>query len=75
MGYLVSPPPKGFYQNIVEDIGPEISDMGVIIHRGTATVKSNLTGNQGFKDLEFPSKGVVERKRHGTSGKKLIPCF
>jgi hypothetical protein len=59
IGHLVSSPGKGFYQNIVENIGPEISDMGVIIYRGAATVKSNPAGNQGIKDLKFPPKGIV----------------
>jgi hypothetical protein len=35
----------------MENIGPEIPDMGIVINRGTAAVKPDLTGINRFKRL------------------------
>jgi hypothetical protein len=33
------------------DIGPEISYMGIVIHRGTASIKTNFARGEGLKFL------------------------
>jgi hypothetical protein len=72
MGYLKTRTPQGPDQDIVEDIGPQVPDMSVVIHRGAAAVKTRFPRLTGFKGLCPSAKGIIEGKRHGTSGIFLI---
>jgi len=60
--YLVTQAAEGADEYIVGYIGPEVADVGVVIHGRAAAVKTDLTGRQGFKALQLPSKGIKEGK-------------
>jgi hypothetical protein len=51
MGYCKPGPAQGSDQEIVEHISPEIPDMGIIVYRRAAPVKTDLSGIEGFKGL------------------------
>jgi hypothetical protein len=51
MGYVKPCPMQGPDQDIVEHIGPKVPDMGVIIYRRAAPVKTDLSRVEGFKGL------------------------
>jgi hypothetical protein len=72
MGDLVAQTAESPLQEIVGDIGPEVPDMGIIINRRAAAIEPNFSSLNGFKDLYFPAKGIVQGKRHGTSANYLI---
>jgi hypothetical protein len=64
MVYLETGTPQGADKNIMEYVGPEIPDMGIVVNSGTAAVKPDFTGINRFKGLQFPSQGIVEGKGH-----------
>jgi hypothetical protein len=51
MSYGKACPPQGPDQDIVQYIGPEVPDMGVVIYGGTAAVETNSSWIEGFKGL------------------------
>jgi hypothetical protein len=58
MGYLKAETAEGPDQEIVDHICPEIPDMGVGIHRGTAAVKAGFTRPDRLKNLYLPPQGI-----------------
>jgi hypothetical protein len=55
MGNLIAQAAKGTGKDVVGYIGPEISDVGVVVNRGAAAVKTSAALDQGFKGLQPPS--------------------
>jgi hypothetical protein len=51
MVYLETGTAQGADKNIMEYVGPEIPDMGIVINRGTTAVKPDFTGINRFKRL------------------------
>jgi hypothetical protein len=51
MGYFKPRPPEGPHQDVMKHISPQVSDMGIVIYRRTAAIKTNPPGLEGFKDL------------------------
>jgi hypothetical protein len=51
MGYLKTGSAEGSNQYVVEHVGPEVPDMGVVIHRGSAAVKSDMPRPEWLKGL------------------------
>jgi hypothetical protein len=51
MGYFKTCPTQGPDQDIMKHIGPEVPDMGVIVYRRAAPVKTDLSRFEGFKGL------------------------
>ena len=43
---------EGAAQDVLEDIGPQVSNMGVVIDRGPTGVKGDMPLFQGFELLE-----------------------
>jgi hypothetical protein len=68
MGHVITQAAQGPDQGIVDHISPEVSDMSIVVDRGAAAVKADLSGIEGFKDLDFPAQGIIKGERHGTSG-------
>ena len=64
MGDVKTGAAQGAYQNIVKHIGPQIADVGVIVHRGAAAVKANFSRPQRFKGLPRAAKGIKKTKSH-----------
>jgi hypothetical protein len=64
MGYLETGTAQGTDKNIMEYVGPEIPDMGIVINRGATAVKPDFAGINRFKGLQFPSQGIVKGKGH-----------
>jgi hypothetical protein len=58
MGYIIALTAQSPGKDIVGHIGPEVPDMGIVIYRGPAAVKTGLTGRPGLKNLQFPSQGI-----------------
>ena len=44
-------------------VGPEVPDMGIVVNREAAAVKTGFAGDNGFKGLHFAAQGIV-----------LVPC-
>jgi hypothetical protein len=51
MGYCKPPAAQGPHEDIVEYIGPEIPNMGIIVYCRPAAVKAGLPRDEGFKGL------------------------
>jgi hypothetical protein len=51
VSYLEAEAPQGPYQDVVGYIGPEIPDVGVVIDRGAASIKTHPAGLERLKDL------------------------
>jgi hypothetical protein len=64
MVYLIASPPERADQNVMRHIGPQIPDMGKVINRRPAAIKTNLALLQRLELLHSPPKGVEEGKGH-----------
>jgi hypothetical protein len=51
MDYLKTGPAQGPDQEVVDHIGPEVSDMGVIVNRRSAAVKPDFFRINRLEDL------------------------
>jgi hypothetical protein len=67
MGDLIPQTAEAADQNIVGYIGSQVTNMGIVIYRGTAPIKPNFARFKGLKFLQFPTKGVKQVQWHGTS--------
>src|SRR5207237_707182 len=55
-------------QEVLKKKGPEVPDVGVVVHRWTAGVHPHLASNQGHELLGLAGHRVVEpKRRHGIS--------
>jgi hypothetical protein len=52
--YPVAPFPEKPGKDVMGYIGPEVPDMGIVIHRGAATVKTGFPWFDAFK-LFYPT--------------------
>jgi hypothetical protein len=59
MGYAETGAAQGPDQNIMDHIGPEVSNVGIIIHSGPAAVKTDLIPVDRLEDLQFPAQGII----------------
>jgi hypothetical protein len=51
---------EGAAQQVLPDVGPEVSDVGVVVNRGTAGVHTDLSGLQRPERLGPAGHGVVD---------------
>jgi hypothetical protein len=51
MAYIKAGPAQGSHQDIVEHIGPKVPDMGVIVYRRAAPVKTGFSRFERCKGL------------------------
>jgi hypothetical protein len=65
MVYFVTCPPEGADKYVMRNISPQIPDMGIIIDRWPATVKTGLIGLPRLEKLCFSAQSVKKGKRHG----------
>jgi hypothetical protein len=56
-------------EQVLEDIGPEVSDMGKIVNRRPAGVEADDPGFQRDEILDPAGEGVEEANRHGPASK------
>ena len=61
---LIALVPQIAFQDILEDEGPEVSDVDKVVHRGATGVHFSLVGLQGLKGFE-PSGEGVGKPQHG----------
>ena len=54
-------------QDVLEEEGPEVPDVGTVPDRRAAGVEAHVAGLQGRDRLEPAGQGVVEAKTHGRS--------
>ena len=47
-------------QYVLHDVGTQIADMGIVIHRGATSVHLNKVGVTGLKQLLFVRKRIVQ---------------
>jgi hypothetical protein len=59
MGNLEAPFPEGTDKDIVGYIGPKVPNMGIVVYRGAAAVKTRLPGYKGDKFFQGTSQRVV----------------
>ena len=52
--------PQALFQYVFHDVGPQIADMGIVIHRGAAGVHFYICGILWGKELLFVGKGIVK---------------
>jgi hypothetical protein len=64
MGYFKTRPPEGSREDVVQQVCPQVADVGVIVHCGPAAVKAYLARREGFKNLLAPRKGVEKNECH-----------
>ena len=50
---------QGFLQHIFHNIGTQVANVGVVIHRGAAGVHFYLLGMVGDKQFFFMGQGIV----------------
>jgi hypothetical protein len=55
----IAPFPEGTDKDIVGYIGPEVPDVGIVVYRGTAAVKTHGAGEQGNKVFCGTSQCIV----------------
>jgi hypothetical protein len=55
----IAPFPEGTDEDIVGYIGPEVPDLGIVVHRGAAAVKTRLSGYKGDKFFQGTSQRIV----------------
>jgi len=65
LGDLVTRQLQSAAQNVLEEEGPEIADVGVVVHRRPAGVEAHAAFLEGLEELKTPGKGVVETKGKG----------
>jgi hypothetical protein len=58
VGQFITKPAKGPGNDVIEDIGTQVSDMGKIIDRGTATIEPHLAWLYGFECLQAAPVGI-----------------
>ncbi len=54
------------FQHIFKQEGTEISNMGLIIHRGTAGVQGYYARLQGLKEFLRARQGIIKSESHGS---------
>jgi hypothetical protein len=59
MGNIQTGAPEYAAKHVVDHIGPEVSDVGVIVYRRAAAVESRFSRDKGFKYLQLPCKGII----------------
>jgi hypothetical protein len=64
MGYFEAKAAQGTDQYVMEYIGPQIADMGVVINGRPTTIKPYLSRLEWLKGLPRTAKGVKETKSH-----------
>ena len=47
-------------QHVLEDVGPQVADVGVVVDRGPTGVEADLGGRQRDEGLRLAAEGVVE---------------
>jgi len=63
MVHLVAVSPERADENVVQDVGAKVTDVGVVVNGWAASVKADLTRPQRFENLRFTAKGVEKGER------------
>ena len=51
--------PQALFQHILHDIGAQVADVGIVIHRGAAGVHLHMAGGVGDEFSFFVGGGIV----------------
>jgi hypothetical protein len=51
-------------EQILENIGPEIADVGVVVDRRTAGIEADLAGVDGFQNLQPLAQAIKNLQGH-----------
>ncbi|MPM60271.1 hypothetical protein SDC9_107122 [bioreactor metagenome] len=65
---FISGQAQGPAQDVLENIGAEIADVGEIVNRRSASVDSDFAGDDGVKLPELPVHGIEKMHRFGHDG-------
>ena len=57
---VVAQVPQGLFQHILHDIGAQVADVGIVVHRGAAGVHFHQIGVVGNEQLLFMGQGIVQ---------------
>src|SRR5206468_13130915 len=60
-------------QHVLPEVGPEVADVGVVVHRRTAGVQTHLARVEGGELVLLTRQGVVEPNGHGSREKARRP--
>ena len=61
---LVTEETKGTDQQVLENIGAQVADVGVLIHGRAAGIQPHLVRHSWYELLSFSTQGVEKHKRH-----------
>ena len=58
--HRISQIPQGFFQHVLHNVGTEVANVGIVVHRGSAGVHFHQIGIVGDKELFFVGQGIVQ---------------
>ena len=58
--YGVAKVAQTFLQHILHDVGAQVADVGIVIHRGAAGIHPDQLGVSGNEQLLFVGKGIIK---------------
>ncbi len=57
---VVAKIPQGLFQHILHNVGAQVADVGVMVHRGAAGIHFYQVGVVGNEQLLFMGQGIVQ---------------